>query len=86
MAMPTSAALPRARSEPQTRTVLLLESIVRHKIAVLERSGKRRPCFSPLGSAALDLVRALVANGGDSQFSNPRIRRSSLRSTVSSKL
>jgi hypothetical protein len=37
-----------AAARPQrtpTRTVLLLESIVRHQIAVLERSGTRRPCF-----------------------------------------
>jgi hypothetical protein len=46
MAMPTSAAVPVARSEPRTRTALLLEGIaLRHQIAVLERSGTRRPCF-----------------------------------------
>ncbi len=46
MAIPTSAALPLARSEPRTRTALLLESIaLRHQIAVLERTGTRRPCF-----------------------------------------
>ena len=46
MAMPTSGALPVARSEPRTRTALLLESIaLRHQIAVLERSRTRRPCF-----------------------------------------
>ena len=46
MAMPTSEALPLARSEPRSRTALLLESIaLRHQIAVLERSGTRRPCF-----------------------------------------
>jgi hypothetical protein len=46
MAMPTSAALPVARSEPRTRTALLLEGIaLRHQIAVLERSRTRRPCF-----------------------------------------
>jgi hypothetical protein len=46
MAMPTSAALPLLRSEPRTRTALLLEGIaLRHQIAVLERSGTRRPCF-----------------------------------------
>ena len=33
-------------SEPRTRTALLLESIaLRHQIAVLERTGTRRPCF-----------------------------------------
>jgi hypothetical protein len=32
--------------EPRTRTALLLESIaLRHQIAVLQRSGTRRPCF-----------------------------------------
>jgi hypothetical protein len=44
--MPTSAALPLARSEPRTRTALLMEGIaLRHQIAVLERSGTSRPCF-----------------------------------------
>jgi hypothetical protein len=39
-------ALPPARSDPRTRTALLLESVaLRHQIAVLERSGTRRPCF-----------------------------------------
>jgi hypothetical protein len=39
MAMPTTVALPLARSEPRTRTALLLESIaLRHQIAVLERT------------------------------------------------
>src|SRR6202795_2080232 len=46
MAKPTNAALPLARSEPRTRIALLLEGIaLRHQIAVLERSGTRRPCF-----------------------------------------
>ena len=46
MATPTNAALSLARSEPRTRTELLLESLaLRHQIAVLERSGTRRPCF-----------------------------------------
>src|SRR5712692_10307835 len=37
---------PVARSEPRTRTALLLEAIaLRHQIAVLERSRTRRPCF-----------------------------------------
>src|ERR1019366_6075217 len=46
MAKATSGALPVARSEPRTRTALLLESIaLRHQIAVLERSGTGRPCF-----------------------------------------
>jgi hypothetical protein len=46
MAMPTSAALPLLRGELRTRTALLLEEIaLRHQIAVLERSGTRRPCF-----------------------------------------
>jgi hypothetical protein len=46
MAMPTNAALPLARSEPRTRTALLLESIaLRHQIAVLQRNGTCRPCF-----------------------------------------
>ena len=38
--------VPLAHSEHRTRTALLLESIaLRHQIAVLERSGTRRPCF-----------------------------------------
>src|SRR5260370_41026105 len=42
----TSGAVPVARSEPRTRTALLLESIaLRHQIAVLERSRTSRPCF-----------------------------------------
>jgi putative transposase len=46
MAKATSGTLPVARSEPRTRTALLLESIaLRHQIAVLERDGNRRPCF-----------------------------------------
>ncbi len=47
MGMPTSEALPVARSgESRSRTALLLESIVlRHQIAVLQRSRTRRPCF-----------------------------------------
>src|ERR1019366_3025301 len=46
MATATSGAVPVARSEPRTRTALLLESIApRHQIAVLERSRIRRPCF-----------------------------------------
>jgi hypothetical protein len=46
MAKPTSGAVRVARSEPRTRTSLLLESIaLRHQIAVLERSRTRRPCF-----------------------------------------
>src|ERR1019366_4217320 len=45
MAMPTNGADAVARSEPRTRTALLLESIaLRHQIAVLERSRTRRPC------------------------------------------
>jgi len=46
MAMPTNEADVMAGSEPRSRTALLLESIaLRHQIAVLERSGTRRPCF-----------------------------------------
>src|SRR5258708_32628110 len=42
----TSGAVPVARSEPRTRTALLLEAIaLRHQIAVPERSRTRRPCF-----------------------------------------
>jgi hypothetical protein len=40
----------------------MLEAIaLRHQIAVLQRSGTRRPVLSPLGSPVLDLVLALVA-------------------------
>ena len=47
MAKPTSGAVPVARSEPRTRTALLLEAIaLRHQIAVLARQlaneGNRR--------------------------------------------
>ncbi len=47
MGAATSGKFLVARSgEPRTRTALLLESIaLRHQIAVLERSGTRRPCF-----------------------------------------
>jgi hypothetical protein len=46
MTSPPNAALPLVRSEPRTRTALLLEAIaLRHQIAVLERSGTSRPCF-----------------------------------------
>jgi hypothetical protein len=47
MAKPTSGAVPvAARDEPRTWTALMLESLaLRHEIAVLERSGTRRPCF-----------------------------------------
>jgi hypothetical protein len=46
MAMPTNSVLPVARSEPRTRSALLLEAIaLRHQIAVLERRRTRRPCF-----------------------------------------
>jgi hypothetical protein len=46
MATPPSGAFPVARSEPRTRTALLLEAIaLRHQIAVLERSQTWRPCF-----------------------------------------
>src|ERR1700676_1679707 len=46
MAKPTSGAVSVARNEPRSRTALALESIVlRHQIAVLKRSGTRRPCF-----------------------------------------
>ena len=47
MATPTSGAVPVARSEPRTRTALLLEGIaLRHQIAVLERSRTRLSCFN----------------------------------------
>jgi putative transposase len=46
MVTPRGGAFPVARSELRTRTALLLESIaLRHQIAVLKRSGTRRPCF-----------------------------------------
>jgi len=44
--MPTSATLLLVRNEPRTRIALLLEGIaLRHQIAVLKRSGTRRPYF-----------------------------------------
>src|ERR1700692_2052905 len=46
MATPTSRPGLVARTEPRTRTALLLEAIaLRHQIAVLERSRTRRPYF-----------------------------------------
>src|SRR6202166_4905861 len=46
MATPTSRAGLVARTEPRTRTALLLEAIaLRHQIAVLKRSRTRRPCL-----------------------------------------
>jgi hypothetical protein len=47
MGIATSESFSEAPSaEPPTLTALLLESIaLRHQIAVLERSGTRRPCF-----------------------------------------
>jgi len=49
MRMPTSGAVPVARSERRTRTALLLEAIaLRRQIAVLERSRTRRPCVRRL--------------------------------------
>jgi len=46
MAMPTSAAQPLVRNEPRTRIALLLEGIaLGHQVAVLARSGTRRPRF-----------------------------------------
>jgi len=49
--LPTSESLLEGRSGPsRTRIALLLEAIaLRHQIAVLERSGTRRPCFRPWG-------------------------------------
>jgi hypothetical protein len=62
MAMPKSGAVPVARSEPRTRTALLLETVaLRHQIAVLERSRTRRPCFRLWDRLFLDFVLALVA-------------------------
>src|SRR5260370_7733821 len=44
--MLTSGAVSLERTEPRTRTSLLLESIaLRHQIAMLERCRTRRPCF-----------------------------------------
>ena len=46
MAMQLPAASGDARSEPPTWTALVLEMVaLRHQIAVLKRSGTRRPCF-----------------------------------------
>ncbi len=47
MGLPTSRSFLEARSgEPRSRTALLLEALaLRHQIAILERSGTRRPCF-----------------------------------------
>ncbi len=49
MAMPTAAAVAVGPDEPRSRTELVLEMIaLRRQIAVLERSGTRRPCFGLL--------------------------------------
>jgi hypothetical protein len=46
MAMQLPTAAGDARSEPPTWTALVLEMVaLRHQIAVLKRSGTRRPCF-----------------------------------------
>jgi putative transposase len=46
MAMELPGACGDARSEPPTWTALVLEMVaLRHQIAVLKRSGTRRPCF-----------------------------------------
>jgi hypothetical protein len=46
MTMPSDEAVAVTLGEPRTRTELLLEAIaLRHQIAVLKRSGTRRPCF-----------------------------------------
>jgi hypothetical protein len=46
MTMPSDEAAAVTLGEPQSRTELLLEAIaLRHQIAVLKRSGMRRPCF-----------------------------------------
>src|SRR5208282_6287224 len=82
MGMPTSEALPVARSgEPRTRTALLLESIApRHQIAVLQRS---RTCVwrttdfprisnsphTPLAMVA-EVVLSVMGNRSDRRFLN----------------
>jgi len=46
MATPTAKAVSVSLGEPRSRTELVLEMIaLRHQIAVLRRSGTRRPCF-----------------------------------------
>lgn len=46
MAMPTAEAGSGTLGVPRSRTELVLEMIaLRHQIAVLKRSGTRRPCF-----------------------------------------
>src|SRR5271170_5077655 len=46
MTMPSDEAVAVTLGEPGSRTALLLEAIaLRHQIAVLKRSGTRRPCF-----------------------------------------
>ena len=46
MGMSTSGAFLVTRSEPRTRTALLVEAIaLHHQIAVLEHSETRLPCF-----------------------------------------
>jgi hypothetical protein len=62
MGMPTSESFLVVRSgEPRTRTALLLESIaLRHQIACRAQPNSS-PVLSPLGSAVLDILLALVA-------------------------
>lgn len=46
MAMPTTEVVSVSPDEPRSRTELVLAMIaLRHQIAVLKRSGTRRPCF-----------------------------------------
>jgi len=46
MTTPSDEAVSVTLGEPRSRTELVLEAIaLRHQIAVLKRSGTRRPCF-----------------------------------------
>ena len=46
MATPTAEEASVGLGEPRSRTELVLEmTVLRHQIAVLKRSGTRRPCF-----------------------------------------
>ena len=62
MATPTTEETSVGLGEPRSRSELVLEMIaLRHQIAVLKRSGTRRPCFRSLGSTVLDLAVVAVA-------------------------
>jgi hypothetical protein len=62
MTTPSSDAVSVTRGELRSRTELVLEAIaLRHQIAVLKRSGTRRPCFRGWDRLLLGLAVVVVA-------------------------